>query len=71
MLIDYSQQQYWLSVMFSDLVIALLIKAIVITGAPHKVRDPWYYWIQKQCTRIATSSIIITVLFCDQNYIFI
>ena len=40
MLIDYSQQQYWLSVMFSDLVIALLIKAIVITGAPHKVRDP-------------------------------
>ena len=43
MLIDYSQQQYWLSVMFSDLVIALLIKAIVITGAPHKVHDPWCY----------------------------
>ena len=30
MLIDYSQQQYWLSVMFSDLVIALLIKAFFL-----------------------------------------
>ena len=39
--------------MFTDLVIVLLIKAIVITGGQHKVCNPWYYWIQKQCMRIA------------------